>query len=86
VLGRDDIGALAPGMACDLVTVALDQPGLAGAEDDPLAALLLCQVPAITHSVVGGRVLVRHGAVQTLELPALVARHRALSRRLLAGA
>ena len=86
VLGRDDIGALAPGMACDMVSVALAQPGLAGAEDDPLAALLLCQVPAITHSVVGGRVLVRHGVLQTLDLQALVARHRALSRRLLASA
>jgi len=86
VLGRDDIGALAPGMACDFVSVALDQPGLAGTDDDPLAALLLCQVGAITHSVVGGRMLVRHGQVQTLDLPALVARHRALTRHLLAGA
>ena len=30
VLGRDDIGALAPGMAADIVTVPLDEIGLAG--------------------------------------------------------
>jgi 8-oxoguanine deaminase len=29
VLGRDDIGAIAPGMAADIVTVALDEIGLA---------------------------------------------------------
>ena len=39
VLGRDDIGALAPGMAADIVTIALDDVGVAGALHDPLAAL-----------------------------------------------
>ncbi len=47
VLGRDDIGALAPGMAADLVAVSLDPVGLAGALHDPLAALLLCHVPQV---------------------------------------
>jgi cytosine/adenosine deaminase-related metal-dependent hydrolase len=84
VLGRDDIGALAPGMACDLVTVALDDTALAGAEDDPVAAMLLCQVPRVRHSVVHGRVLVRDGELTTLDAPVLVRRHRALARQLLA--
>jgi 8-oxoguanine deaminase len=84
VLGRDDIGALAPGMAADIVSVKLDQIGLAGAADDPLAALLFCQVPRITHSVVNGRVLVRDGELVTLELPELIARHNGLAKRLLA--
>ncbi len=83
VLGRNDIGALAPGMACDLVTVALDDVALAGAEDDPVAALLLCQVPRVRHSVVQGRVLVRDGELTTVDAPALVRRQRALARELL---
>ena len=83
VLGRSDIGALAPGMACDLVSVALDDVALAGAEDDPVAALLLCQVPRVRHSVVQGRVLVRDGELTTLDLPALVRRQRRLARQLL---
>ncbi len=83
VLGRDDIGALAPGMAADIVSVKLDQIGLAGAGDDPLAALLFCHVPRITHSVVNGRVLVRDGEPITLELPKLIARHNELAKRLL---
>ncbi|MBC7484984.1 MAG: 8-oxoguanine deaminase [Rhizobacter sp.] len=82
VLNRDDIGALAPGMAADIVTVPLNHIGMAGALHDPLAALLFCQVPRIAHSVVNGRVVVRHGRITTLELPLLVERHNALARQL----
>ena len=84
VLGRDDIGALAPGMAADLITVPLDEVGLAGAGHDPVAALLLCQVPCVQHSVVNGRVLVRDGQITTLDLPRLVQRHQGLAAQLLA--
>lgn len=83
VLGRDDIGALAPGMAADLVTVRLDDIGMAGAQADPLAALLFCRVPRITHSFVHGRQLVRDGQLTRVELPGLVARHNSLARQLL---
>jgi cytosine/adenosine deaminase-related metal-dependent hydrolase len=85
VLGRDDIGALAPGMACDLVTVALDGAGLAGADHDPLAALLFCHVPAVKHAVVNGRVLVRDGELTRVDQAALVARQRHLAVRLVSA-
>jgi cytosine/adenosine deaminase-related metal-dependent hydrolase len=85
VLGRDDIGALAPGMACDLVTVALDQVGLAGADHDPLAALLFCSVPKVTHCVVNGRVVVQAGELLTLDAPRLVERHRRLALTQVSG-
>ena len=84
VLGRDDIGALAPGMAADLIGVPLADVALAGA-DDPVAAMLLCQVPRVGFGVVGGRPVVRDGELQTLDLPALVHRHRRLARRLVDG-
>lgn len=83
VLGRDDIGALAPGMACDFATVALGDAALAGTEADPVAALLFCQVPRVHTTVVQGRVLVRAGELVPVALPRLVERHRALSRQLL---
>lgn len=86
VLGRDDIGALAPGMAADIVTVRLDDIGMAGAQGDPLAALMFCQVPRITNSVVNGRLVVRDGELTTLELPMLVERHNALARALMQAA
>ncbi|MDP3820738.1 MAG: 8-oxoguanine deaminase [Burkholderiales bacterium] len=82
VLGRDDIGALAVGMAADIVTVPLDHIGVAGALHDPLAALLFCHVPRVKHSVVNGRVVVRDGCLTTLELPLLVERHNVLAAQL----
>jgi 8-oxoguanine deaminase len=84
VLSRDDIGALAPGMAADVVTVALDQIGLAGALHDPLAALFFCHVPQVTHSIVQGRVVVRDGQLTTLDLPRLIERHNRLAAQLAA--
>ncbi len=82
VLNRDDIGALAPGMAADIVTVPLNEIGMTGAQHDPLAALLFCQVPRVQHSIVNGRVVVRDGRLTTLELPVLVERHNALAAQL----
>ena len=82
VLGRADIGALAPGMAADIATIALDQIGLTGAHHNPLAALLFCHVPRVRHSVVQGRVVVRDGELTTLELPRLIARHNRLATEL----
>jgi len=86
VLNRDDIGALAPGMAADIVTVALDEIGMAGAQHDPLAALLFCQVSRVKHSIVNGRVVVRDGELTTVELPKLVREHNRLARELLEAA
>lgn len=82
VLGRDDIGALAVGMAADIVSVPLNEIGLAGAQHDPLAALLFCHVPRVRHSIVDGRVVVRDGQLATLDLPVLVERHNRLAAEL----
>jgi hypothetical protein len=60
--------------------------GLAGADADPLSALLFCSVPAVRHAVVNGRWLVRDGQLLHIELPALVERHRRLTRQLQSGA
>jgi 8-oxoguanine deaminase len=86
VLGRDDIGALAPGMSADIVCVPLDDIGVAGALHDPLAALFFCHVPRVKHSVVNGRVVVRDGQLATLELPRLIETHNRLASRLVAAA
>jgi len=71
VLGRDDIGSLAPGMAADLIAIDLDRPSLAGACHDPVAALVLCQVDAIDYSIIDGRIVVERGVLTTAELPVL---------------
>ncbi|HRH86926.1 MAG TPA: 8-oxoguanine deaminase [Rubrivivax sp.] len=82
VLGRDDIGALAPGMSADLACVPLDDIGVAGALHDPLAALFFCHVPRVAHTVVDGRIVVRDGRLTTLGLPALLERHNRLAAQL----
>ena len=83
VLGRDDIGALAPGMCADLISLPLDEVGMAGAGDDPVAAALFCHVPKVRHAVVHGKHLVRDGELCRIDLAALVHRQRGLSARLL---
>jgi cytosine/adenosine deaminase-related metal-dependent hydrolase len=72
VLGRDDIGCLAPGMAGDFICIDLDRPELAGAHHDPVAALVLCGVRSVDYSFIGGRCVVERGELTTAELPRLI--------------
>jgi len=85
VLGRDDIGHLAPGMAADVVAFDLDQLGFAGGGHDPLAALVLCAPAHADLSIIHGRVVIRDGQLTTIDLPPIVERHRALARSLVNG-
>lgn len=83
VLGRADIGHLAPGMCADLALFDLGAPGLAGgAVHDPVGALLLCAPQPAAFTVVAGRVLVEHGRLTSFELAPVLARHDALARAL----
>ena len=85
VLGRDDIGQLAPGFAADLVAVDLNNPGYSGARHDPLSALTLCAPPRVALNMINGRVVVDGGQLVGLDLPALVERHSRHSARMIAG-
>jgi cytosine/adenosine deaminase-related metal-dependent hydrolase len=83
VLGRDDIGQLAPGMCADLIGYRLDSLGLAGgAVHDPLAALAFCQPPGVSLSIINGAVRVRDGTLTGVDVGALVARHNQIARQL----
>ena len=86
VLGRDDIGYLAPGMAADFIGYRLDTLGLAGgAVHDPLASLVFCQPPNVDLSVINGRVRVKDGRLVGVDLPPLIERHNAIARGLVRG-
>lgn len=85
MLGRDDIGSLQPGMAADLVAFRVDGIEHAGAQGDPVAALLTCSPVRAWTSVINGRVVVDDGVLLGVDLPQLVVRHNAASRRLLEG-
>ncbi len=81
VLGRDDIGVLAPGKCADFVTIDLDRPVLAGAAD-PVAAVVLCQTDRVDHAFVAGRQRVQNGRLVHVDHAALAARVREAAREL----
>jgi cytosine/adenosine deaminase-related metal-dependent hydrolase len=86
VLGRDDIGHLAPGMAADFIGYRLDTLGLAGgAVHDPLASLVFCHPPQVDLSVINGQVRVQDQRVLDVDLPTLVQRHNAIAYALVRG-
>ncbi len=84
-LGRDDIGHLAPGMCADFTAFRLDGIDTAGAEWDPVASLVFCGPRKASLTVVNGRVIVHDGRVTTIDLAAVLRRHRALVRGLIGG-
>lgn len=86
VLGRDDIGYLAPGMAADFIGYRLDTLSLAGgAIHDPLASLIFCHPPQVDLSVINGRVRVQNQTLLDVDLPALIQRHNAIAGALARG-
>jgi 8-oxoguanine deaminase len=87
VLGRKDIGHLAVGMCADLVLFDLDTLGFAGgAVHDPVGSLLLCASPQADYTVVNGKVVVREGHLDTVDLGPLMERHNRLALQLAAAA
>ncbi len=84
VLGRDDIGALAPGMAADVIGFDLSAPTFAGgAVHDPVAALVFCSPQPVDFAFVNGRLLVEDGMPRHIDTPRLVERHNRAALALL---
>jgi 8-oxoguanine deaminase len=82
-LGRDDIGALAPGRRADVALFDLRDVTYSGA-GDPLLALLLCAPTRVHTLIVDGRPVVEDGELRTLALEPVLARHRKAAARMLA--
>ena len=85
VLGRDDIGHLAPGMCADFVAINLNQVAFAGALHDPVAAIALCQPPSVDLSVINGKVVVENGRLTTIDLPLVLERHNQIAAKMING-
>ncbi len=82
VLGRDDLGSLAPGKCADLIAYDLNRVEFAGALHDPLAAVVMCAPVRVDHSWVGGRRVVQEGQLVGVDLPGLVLEHNRLAATL----
>lgn len=85
VLGRDDIGAIAPGMAADLVGFRTDTLPMTGTHSDPVAALLFTAPHSADLSIINGRIVIEDGGLAGVEMPLLIERHTRLSRGLFNG-
>ncbi len=86
VLGRDDTGVIAPGMAADLALFRTDTLAMAGgAVHDPVAALMFCASPQAEYTIVNGHVVVSKGQLTTVELGPLVERHNRMAQQLTAS-
>ena len=83
VLGRNELGMLAPGKAADVIGVRLDTLSMAGAAvHDPLGALLLCTVQGVDFSVINGQVGVQNGKLLTVDLEELIDQHNRIARKI----
>jgi 8-oxoguanine deaminase len=86
VLGRDDIGYLAPGMSADFIAFNVDRPAFAGALHDLVAALVLCQIDRVDYSFINGKKVVDRGHLTTLDINHLVENTNRLARQMVDGA
>ncbi len=82
VLGRDDCGALVPGMRADVAVWDMTGVESAGVWD-PVAALLLCGPMRVRDLFVEGKQVVRDGGMVTIDLPRVVERQNRLAARLM---
>lgn len=86
VLGRDDLGSIASGMAANLALFRIDTLAMAGgAVHDPIAVLMFCASPQAEYTIVNGRVVVREGLLATLNLPVHIERHNGMAQQLACG-
>ena len=83
VLGREEIGALAPGMAADFVAYDLNQIGFIGTSADLVAALIFCHPVNVSYSVINGKTVVDQGRLTTIDLPVIMERHNKISKALI---
>ncbi|MDD5766124.1 MAG: 8-oxoguanine deaminase [Candidatus Marinimicrobia bacterium] len=79
-LGRDDIGEITVGKCADLILIDLDRIEYAGAQHDPLAALLF-SVPLqpVDYSIINGKIVVDQGKIVGLDESALIRRQQEIS-------
>lgn len=81
-LGRDDIGSLEVGKRADVALFDVDGLAFAGAEADPVAALIFCAPQRVRDLFVEGRPVVRVGRLVHVEEDEIASEGHRLGRRI----
>ncbi|MEC4985864.1 MAG: 8-oxoguanine deaminase [Oscillatoria sp. PMC 1068.18] len=81
VLGRDDIGYLAPGMSADFIAINTEIPQFVGVYDN-IAALAFCQVERVDYSFINGKKVVDRGQLTTVDFAQLVEKTKQMSQQM----
>ncbi len=82
ILGRDDIGHIAPGMAADIIAYDLERLEYAGCLHDPLAALTFCTSQNVSFSVINGKTVIENGEFVNFDPTPVIRRHNEIAREL----
>lgn len=87
VLGRPDIGSIAPGKAADLVLINLNRLDYAGALSDPVSAVIHCGDSFIVDTVIiNGRIVAEGGKLKTVDEQKITEMANKISREMIARA
>jgi cytosine/adenosine deaminase-related metal-dependent hydrolase len=81
-LGRDDIGSLETGKRGDVALFGVDDLAHAGAQTDPVAAVVLCAPNRVRHLIVEGRRVVTDGRLTTADEEAIAREGRRVGTRI----
>jgi len=82
---QDEIGSIEVGKAADLIAFDISRLEFAGAQTDPLAAIVHCAAEHVDLSMVNGELRVRDGRLVDESLYDFVPRQNAVSKRLVVG-
>jgi 8-oxoguanine deaminase len=83
-LGRDDIGSIEPGKRADVALFDVTGLAFAGADADPVAALLYCRPGRARDLLVEGRPVVSGGRLVTADEDAVAAEGHRMARQIAA--
>ena len=83
VLGRSDVGALRPGMCADFIAISLNRIEFAGAQHDPVSAVVFCHPLNVDYNYVHGKPIVAEGKFLSLEIEDLIAKHNKAAQQLI---
>ncbi len=84
VLGRDDeIGSIEEGKIADIIGFNLEKIEYAGAYENPIGALILCQPTNVDLSIINGKLIVKNGILLNIDLPEILSKHKERTNLLL---